>query len=69
MVRQPEGKGFRMSTEKDTESKLISKIRISIRLPDGFPEKYEKSVVKAANLCAVKKHLAKPPEFEIVTRY
>ncbi len=44
------------------EKKLIDKITIDIRLPEGFPEKYKDAVIKAADMCTVKKHLASPPE-------
>ncbi len=45
--------------------KLIDKISIDIRLPREFPEKYKDAVIKAADLCTVKKHLAYPPGIEV----
>ncbi len=45
----------------------LSKISLVIHLPAGFPEKYRNAVVKAAELCAVKKAIMNPPEFEIRT--
>jgi len=48
-------------------SGMIDKIKLNIILPEGFPEKYKKAVIKSANLCAVKKHMEKPPQFEMVT--
>ena len=48
-------------------SGMIDEIKLNIILPEGFPDKYKKAVVKAANLCAVKKHMEKPPEFIIST--
>jgi putative redox protein len=45
----------------------IDKIEIAIELPQSFPEKYHEAVVKAANLCAVKRHIQDPPEFEVKT--
>jgi putative redox protein len=47
------------------EKKMIGKIKIEIQLPAGFPEKYKEAVIKAADLCAVKKHLAEPPEIVV----
>jgi putative redox protein len=47
------------------EKKMIGKIRIDIQLPAGFPEKYKEAVIKAADFCAVKKHLAEPPEIVV----
>jgi putative redox protein len=51
----------------NAETGLVGRIEILIHLPAGFPEKYRGAVVNAVNLCAVKKHLHQPPEFEIST--
>ena len=48
-------------------SKRFEKINLEIKLPKDFPEKYHSAVVQAANLCAVKKHLETPPEFNVYT--
>ena len=53
--------------EFDPKKRMISKITIEIQLPEGFPEKYKKALVNAANLCAVKQHMFDPPEFDIKT--
>jgi hypothetical protein len=37
-------------------------------LPPDFPEKYKGAVIKAAESCTVKKHLASPPKIQIYTR-
>ncbi|AGA90916.1 putative redox protein, regulator of disulfide bond formation [Thioflavicoccus mobilis 8321] len=37
-----------------------------LRLPNGFPERYRESIVRAMDLCAVKKNIIDPPEFEIL---
>jgi len=52
----------------DEASHHVKKVTLDIALPDGFPEKYRDSVVAAANLCTVKKHLQDPPAFEVTTR-
>jgi putative redox protein len=49
------------------ETGLISKIEIQVRLPAGFPDNYGSAMVNAVNLCALKKHLQQPPEFEVTT--
>jgi ribosomal protein S12 methylthiotransferase accessory factor len=51
----------------DENTAMISDIKIDIKLPADFPEKYKDAVVNSANLCAVKKHIQNPPLFEIVT--
>ncbi len=48
-------------------SGMIDKIELKIVLPLGFPDKYKKAVINSANLCAVKKHIERPPEFSITT--
>jgi putative redox protein len=63
----PEGSGIAMRTHFDQSAGLISKIDLELKLPADFPEKYRAAVVNAMNLCAVKKHLHQPPEFELTT--
>jgi ribosomal protein S12 methylthiotransferase accessory factor len=46
---------------------MIDKIDLEIQVPASFPEKYRDSLIRSAELCAVKKHLEQPPQFEIVT--
>jgi ribosomal protein S12 methylthiotransferase accessory factor len=45
----------------------LDRIIIEINLPPGFPEKYHGAVVKVAEICAVKKTIQAPPDFEIRT--
>lgn len=49
------------------EDGKLQRVRLSIVLPPGFPEKYVDAVRAAANGCKVKKTLATPPELEVVT--
>lgn len=51
----------------DEKTDLPSDITIEIKLPPDFPEKYRESVVSAAELCKVKKSIANPPEFKVIT--
>ena len=51
--------------EYDEVTRMVEKIKIDIRLPLDFPEKYKDAVINAANLCAVKKHIHTPPDFEV----
>lgn len=53
--------------ESDPVTHMIKKVILDIHLPAGFPEKYREAVIRAADQCAVKKHLAAPPAFEINT--
>jgi putative redox protein len=54
-------------SERDAKTKLIGKILLEIQLPPGFPEQYTSAVKRAVESCSVKKHLEKPPLFEIYT--
>jgi putative redox protein len=47
---------------------MVDKIDLEIQVPPTFPEKYRDSLVRSAELCAVKKHLENPPKFEITTQ-
>lgn len=52
----------------DPQSGMVGKIELEIQVPPDFPEKYRPSLVRSAELCAVKKHIENPPTFEILTR-
>jgi len=49
------------------ESGLVERIELDVQLPPDFPEKYRASVVRAAELCTVKKHLEHPPSIDVAT--
>jgi len=46
---------------------MVDKVDLEIQVPASFPEKYRGSLIRSAELCKVKKHLEKPPKFEIST--
>ena len=46
---------------------MVDKIDLEIQIPNSFPDKYRDSLIRSAELCAVKKHLENPPSFEIIT--
>lgn len=52
--------------ELDPQGKRrVSKVSMTINLPPEFPERYQKAIVKAAELCSVKKAIMYPPEFVV----
>lgn len=61
-----EGMTMTLKIERNAELRKLEKVKIAIQLPDGFPEKYKKAVVRAAEMCSVKKALLDPPEFEMI---
>ncbi len=60
-----EGIRLRQSLDFDPTSRMIKQVNLDIDLPADFPEKYAPALIKSAKLCAVKKHLEKPPQFEV----
>ena len=52
----------------DPTTGMIDEIELDIIIPASFPEKYHDSLIRSAELCKVKKHLEKPPKFNITTR-
>jgi ribosomal protein S12 methylthiotransferase accessory factor len=56
-----------MDVVHDSERDRVGRLVLRIILPAGFPENHREAVVRAANLCAVKKHIFEPPAFEIST--
>lgn len=55
-------------THSDPATGMVERIDIEIHVPPTFPEKYRDSLVRAAELCKVKKHLEKPPVFNVTTQ-
>jgi ribosomal protein S12 methylthiotransferase accessory factor len=49
-------------------SGMVEKIDLEIQVPPSFPEKYRASLIRSAELCAVKKHFENPPTFEVTTK-
>jgi ribosomal protein S12 methylthiotransferase accessory factor len=66
--REIDTAGIKMTlhAEKNETTHLFEEIRIQIDLPPGFPKKYKAAVVRAAELCTVKRSFANPPNFTVV---
>ena len=64
----PEGIRIHQRVHRDFSTGLVAKLDLEILVPPEFPEKYHASLIRSAQLCAVKKHLEHPPEFQITTR-
>jgi putative redox protein len=63
-----EGAGLVMRTHSNPERHLVDNIEIDIQLPADFPEQYRDAIIRAAELCTVKRHLAEPPAFAVRAR-
>ena len=59
------GLKMNLQAEKNEKTHLFEEIRIQIELPAGFPEKYKRAVVRAAELCTVKRSFVHPPNFTV----
>jgi ribosomal protein S12 methylthiotransferase accessory factor len=61
--------GIRLSqrADRDPVTGLVGVVAMEIAVPPDFPEKYHSSLVRAAEQCTVKKHLERPPSFEVKT--
>ena len=62
-----DGLAVRLTTETDAARKGVSRVRIEIGLPRGFPEKYCDAIIRAIDQCTVKRHILDPPVFEVMT--
>lgn len=52
-----------MTCRRNEAEKRFDKITLSLKVPADFPDKYHKGIIRAMDLCSVKKHLLTPPEF------
>jgi putative redox protein len=59
------GIGLRQYVEVDPSTKLPKRIRLEVKLPPTFPEKYRAAVLRAAEGCKVKKTIAAAPVIEV----
>ena len=54
-------------TESDPVTGMVESIALEIQVPESFPAKYYDALIRSADQCAVKKHLEKPPKFNVYT--
>jgi putative redox protein len=64
---ETEGIEVIQSHDVDPETRNVKTVHLEIKLPPSFPEKYKNAVIQSANLCAVKRHLENPPQFDVFT--
>lgn len=60
-----EGLDLKMRCDFDLAQKRYRNMTLLLTLPRGFPEQHKESILRAIDLCAVKKHITDPPEFSI----
>lgn len=60
-----EGLRLILDPVRDEAGKRVLSLRIALKLPGDFPEKYRDAILRAVDHCSVKRHLLEPPEFEL----
>ncbi len=55
-------------SDRNRQTGMVENVELEIQVPAGFPEKYLPSLIRSAELCAVKKHIETPPAFRVVTQ-
>jgi ribosomal protein S12 methylthiotransferase accessory factor len=60
-----DGLKLTVQADKNEKTNLFETIRMRVKLPHGFPDKYRTAVVRAAEICTVKRSLASPPQIEV----
>jgi len=63
-----EGLKLTMEWERDSQTHRLSRVKLIFHLPEGFPEKYHRAILRAADQCSVKRTIHNPPEFEMITQ-
>lgn len=62
-----DGIRIQQRVHRDFRTGMVGQVDLEIQVPPTFPEKYRDSLIRSAQLCAVKKRLEHPPVFEITT--
>lgn len=52
----------------DPATRMVREMDLDIIVPPEFPERYHEALIRAADQCAVKKHLETPPTFNVQTK-
>lgn len=60
-----DGMAMRVEYTIDPESKQVSQFNYQLTLPEGFPEKYKAALLRAIDMCTIKKQLLNPPAFNL----
>ncbi len=60
-----EGLGLSLKPVRDPETGRVTNVRVDLRPPRQFPEKYRSALLRAVDHCAVKRMIMEPPQIEI----
>ena len=62
-----DGMSLKLFCEKNEQANRLERIVIKLKLPDGFPEKYKRPILRTMDQCSVKQLIINPPEFVMET--
>jgi ribosomal protein S12 methylthiotransferase accessory factor len=57
------GLALSMLWDSDEKHSIQARATLQLHLPEGFPEKYREGIIRAMDLCAVKKQIENTPKF------
>ena len=60
-----EGVQIRQAYTVDEATHVLKTVTLEIRLPPSVPEKYHPAIIRAADMCAVKKAIHAQPTFDV----
>jgi putative redox protein len=63
-----EGIRIIQKVKTNSVSHMVDQIDLEIQIPATFPEKYKEALIRSAELCAVKRTLENPPQFNTYTK-
>ena len=63
-----DGASLRLYATRDATTRMVTRIDLELVLDESVPKKYEPAILRAIDLCTVKKHLLAPPEVTTVLR-
>lgn len=60
-----QGLAIALDIERHPDTRRLETIRMKLTLPQDFPEKYQRAILRSIDQCSVKKALTDPPEIEL----
>ena len=57
-----------IETPHYADTGMVENIDLEIQVPPDFPAKYYDALIRSADQCKVKQHLAAPPKFNVFTK-
>jgi ribosomal protein S12 methylthiotransferase accessory factor len=61
------GMRLELTNEHNAETNRLEQVKMTLHVPEDFPDKYRRVILRAMNQCSVKKVLLDPPEIELLT--